>query len=456
VLLAAFVALVPFPYGAVTPGGTFALTGSAFVIGALAFLTRPAARRIGAAIVPVTVLAAIALAGLVQIVPMSMPRLQRIAPVSAMAYADANQILALFHRRPLTTRISIAPSDTESTILLTLAYAVLFCSGAILFSTRTRRRVALTIFFTSTVIHILTSTATTPAMERLHGTFINPNHFAGYLQIALAVAFGLIWREILHNQQRGEGAGDLADRVEKRLIPLVLSVLLWAVIAAGIALTRSRGAILAASLTTVAMIAVAPLHRRRIGSSLAAATIVLILGGILFVASTTGEASLLRFLSSDPHEIGSDARTEIWSASLRAFRQSPLLGSGLGTFREAFRRVQPQSVTGLVEQAHNDFLQMLVTGGWIGAALVTIAFASMFALLFRAWLRQVHREEVAFSLGGIGALLALVLHGLVEFNMSIPAIPATLAVILGLAWAAARHDPQHQSSRNNVRIVAAT
>jgi putative inorganic carbon (hco3(-)) transporter len=441
-LLTAFLALSPFPYGAVTPAATFALTGSAFVIGALTFLTRPGARRIGAVIIPLTALALIGIIGTVQLAPMTASTLKAIAPVSAKTYADANEILALFNRPSLRPKISIAPADTQTTILLTFAYVVLFACAAILFSTRRRRRVALTVFFTSVVIHLLYSTATTPAAERLHGTFINPNHFAGYLEIALAFAFGVAWRELLHNRERADGIRDLADRVEKRAVPLVGPVLLWAVVAAGIALTRSRGGILAALLTTVTLVALAPLHRRQSRASIAIPVVLVVAGGLIFVAFTTGEAPLLRFFASDPRDIRSDMRTEIWRASLRAYDHSPLLGTGLGTFREAFRRVQPRSVEGLVEQAHNDFLQMLVTGGWIGGALVAIAFASMLIILIRAWLQQEHREESAIGLAGIGALLSLMVHGLVEFNMSIPAIPATLAVMLGLAWAAAIFQPR--------------
>jgi O-antigen ligase len=437
-LLVSFVALVPFPYGSVTPTGGFLLTASAFAIAAIAFLTRPPARRIGVAMVPLAALALIAIAGVIQLVPMAMQTLRSVSPVSAATYVDANETLRLFNRPALAPKISIAPADTKATILLTLAYASLFASAAILCPTRRRRRILLGAFLLSATIHVLYSTVTTGALERLHGTFINPNHFAGYLQIALACAFGIAWRELMYNKERADGIRDLADRWEKRAIPLALSILLWAVIAAGVALTRSRGGILAATFATVTLVVLASLHRR---ATRTATPIVLVLvSGLLFVVFTTGNAPILRFLGSDPRDIGTDTRTEIWSSSIRAFHRAPLLGTGLGTFREAFRRVQPASIEGLVEQAHNDFLQMLVTGGWIGAALVTIAFASMLLILIRAWLRQEHREESAFALAGIGAMISLMLHGLVEFNMSIPAIPATLAVIVGLAWAAARYE----------------
>jgi hypothetical protein len=67
-----------------------------------------------------------------------------------------------------------------------------------------------------------------------------------------------------------------------------------------------------------------------------------------------------------------------------------------------------------------------------------LLFASLFVLLIRAWRQEKHREEATLILGGIGALLSLTLHGLLDFNLSIPAIPALLACVLGTAWAAGR------------------
>jgi O-antigen ligase len=214
------------------------------------------------------------------------------------------------------------------------------------------------------------------------------------------------------------------------------------VIGAGIGLTQSRGGILAALASTAILMVLAPVHRRVRGSKrrfLAAGSLALMLG-LGFVAVVSGEAALLRFLGSDPRDLGSDERVKIWRASIEAWERSPLVGTGLGTFREAFRRVQPADVRGLVEHAHNDFLQILVTGGWIGATLAVLAYLAMVVLLVQAWTRQSHREESAVALAAIGALIALALHGLVEFNLSIPAIPVTLAVMTGVGWAAARAD----------------
>jgi len=453
-LLLAFVALVPFPYGAVTPSGTFVLSASAFLIGVFTFASIPQQRRIGPAIVPIACLCLIALIGAFQLMHLSMRTLQTLAPLSAHVYGDTNTILRIFSRHEVAPKISIAPWDTQMTALLTLAYAVLFASAAILANTRWRRRLIAAVFLASVMTHIFYSTVTTGADQRLHGAFINPNHFAGYIEIALAFAFGLVFREVLHSRERASGARDMGEGLEKRALPLVGPIVVFGVMASGLGLTRSRGGILAATITIIILIALAPLRRShserrqisRVGLLIA------VIAAIAFVAMAAGSAPILRFLSADTHEIRSDDRLALWSGSIDAWRLSPTFGAGLGAFREAFRRTQPASIQGLVEEAHNDFLQMLVTGGWIGAMLVTIAWVSMFALLVRAWRHQEHREESAFALAGIGAMLTLALHGLVDFNMSIPAIPATLAVMTGTAWAAARASGE-QRTRSKPRPV---
>ncbi len=303
--------------------------------------------------------------------------------------------------------------------------------------TRQRRFLAVAVF-AGAAAQILYALGDRKTTDRIHGAFVNPNNLAGYLEIALALAFGMIWTELLKNRERAVGLRDPAARLEKRAIPLVRAILVWGVIATAIGLTRSRGAVAAGIISTVLMMALSPLHprvslkRRRT----VAGTALALFGGLLFVAIAIGNTPLLRFLTSDPREIGSDTRVQLWQLSVDTWRHFPIFGSGLGTFQEAFRRVQPRDLVGVVEHAHSDFLQLLATGGLIGAALGVLVVASALVLLFRAWLGQQHREEAGLILGAIGAIVSLVLHGIAEFNFSLPAIPMTLAVVVGMAWRA--------------------
>ena len=440
ILLLLCVTVATLPTGAVFPGGQFVIELFAFLAAGLAFAVRPPDVRMGAAAIPIASLVLIAAIGCFQLIPMSPGGLRAASPQSARIYDESNAVLRLFGQTTVRPRISIAAADTAGTIVLTLAYVALFSAAIILARSRLRRRILLAVLLAASILHVLIAAILGSGGERLHGAFVNPNHFAGYLQIALAFAFGVIWTEVLTGRDRAVGLRDHAERLEKRAVPFVWRILAWGVLATGMALTRSRGGMLAAAIATSVVLLVGILgprisvRRPRVAASAVGAVVI----GLLFVFFVAGEAPLLRFLSSDPRDIGTDTRVEIWRASIDAWRLFPNFGSGLGTFREAFRRVQPPSVVGLVEQAHNDFLQLLVTAGWLGAVLGVVAFGSLIIAFLTGWLQQRHREENAFVLAAFGALVALTIHGVFEFNMSIPAIPATLAVMLGAGWAAAQ------------------
>jgi len=442
VVLAA-VAAAPYPYGAVLPGAILRIEILAFLAAAAALASRRGDIRLRGAAVPITLACAIAALGVLQIVPLGETVTRSVSPMSAKIYHETSTLFRVFGRKNApAAKISIAPTDTRRAVLLGLADLALFVAAALTLRRRTRRRIFAAVVLAGAVAAIVVAaTQNDVAAERLHGPFVNPDHFAGYLEIALALAFGAIWTEVLTGGDRTRDLPDRAARVERRLLPMAAGILLWGFIAAGIVLTRSRGGILAAAVSTVALITLGLWRQRRQGrATKVLSTTMAILLGVAFVAGATKRQALLRFLASDPRDMGADLRVQIWERSVRAARDFPLLGSGLGSFKEAFRRVQPRGMDGLVEHAHDDALQMLVTGGWVGLLLGALLYGTLFAALLRALARQKHREESAFVLAGIGAFLSLAVHGLVDFNMSIPAIPATLAAVLGAAWAAGQYE----------------
>ena len=430
------IVVAPLPQGGTLPSGRLLIELFAFLIATMTFLSRARTRDPAVPVVPAAAALAIAVLGAVQLLPLPGPLLAQISPVSLKIYHETAQILSLFGRKAeLAPRISIAPSETAGAIRLVLAYLALFLSAQRLLGNRARRRTFAFVLLGAATIHVAVAGALQIGETRLHGTFANPDHFGGDLEIALATAFGVLWAEVLLNAERARGATDAGDRVESRLLPLAGRIGVWAVIAVGIGLTQSRGAVAASLVTTLLLLMIAMLHprthRRRAWRGALA-----IVAGLLFVGLVAGRVALLRFVASDARDLRGGTRLELWKTSLDAWTQFPWVGSGLGSFPDAFRRVQPRELNFLVEQAHSDSLQLLVTGGAVGAFFGVLLYASLFIVLFRAWHSQRHREESAMVLAGIGALFSLMLHGIVEYNMSIPAIPAVLACVLGMSLAA--------------------
>lgn len=369
-------------------------------------------------------------------------------------YRSAGQTLALLSSpgslsSPLA-RLSLHPTETVTVGLLALVYAAVFVCAFRLLHTRLRRRIFFGVLLASTLTYIAMAVVADSGQQRLHGPYVNADHFAGFLEIGLAVAFAFSWTVLSYAVARGWGQGREAvskgDRFERRLVASAAAIVVWGLIATAIGLSHSRGGMLAAAGTTVFLVTMSAIsglrrtsavrQRERMASGAAGVFL-----GLLFVAAAAGSRPLLRFLATDPRDLGSDTRVKFWEISLQSWKKFPIFGSGLGTYREGVRAFQPRDLVGVLENAHSDPLQLLVTGGAVGAALGATALGCLLFFLIRTWHRQPHREERAFALAGLGALVSLTLHGLVEFNFSLPATPAVLAAVLGASVAAAIASP---------------
>ena len=96
------------------------------------------------------------------------------------------------------------------------------------------------------------------------------------------------------------------------------------------------------------------------------------------------------------------------------------------------------------ERAHNDYLNTLADWGVVGAALVAVALVLLFWGVFRIW-RHVEREgddlrsrqsnRMAFVLGATTGLVALLLHGVTDFNFHIPANALAAVALMALLTA---------------------
>jgi hypothetical protein len=97
--------------------------------------------------------------------------------------------------------------------------------------------------------------------------------------------------------------------------------------------------------------------------------------------------------------------------------------------------------TDWIGEAHNDYLQVLIDAGAVGAGLV----AALLAIVLRGALARASRSPL--ELGLFGALLGLALHGLVDFNGQIPANAATWIALAALAVERPARDPAPRRRR---------
>jgi len=170
---------------------------------------------------------------------------------------------------------------------------------------------------------------------------------------------------------------------------------------------------------------------------------------IVFLVSTGGNELTRRLISIHSEaskEISGGVRLSIDRDSLKMVMKRPLLGSGLGTFSTVYPEFRSFYTIYFVNQAHNDYLQLLVETGLIG---FSIGIWFLVLVFRRASGKLKDWNETASGSMTVAALLGCVgilVHSFLDFNLQIPANAALFYVLCAIAASA----PLQESRRRRV------
>ena len=284
---------------------------------------------------------------------------------------------------------------------------------------------------------------------RLAGPFPNPDHLASWLVMLVCLGLGYLAARRGEAGHREPGLAGLlrAPRVREEVLRRYLPALGIGLMALAVVLTLSRGALLSLAVTgTLGLLALGRLGGLRWSLALVGTLGAAILGYGLWIGL---EPLLHRLGSADP--LG---RWLQWRASVPMLETFPVLGVGLGAYKEIFFRFQPlrlEAGSMYFPYAHNDLLQLTIETGPLGAALAVWAVVRVARDLAGIHLfgrgrcpvtpeggtRRSDPFSVGVALGGLGAVIALLVHSAVDFPARIPADGMLAAACLGLATTAA-------------------
>ncbi len=262
------------------------------------------------------------------------------------------------------------------------------------------------------------------------GTYVNRNHFAALMAMSLPLALVLWFLQVRTSRDMNGEVLRIHPRHRDRRLAIQIALALPIVfLAVALLFSRSRGGIGAGMLAlALACLALVP----RAHSSLAKAGFGLIGTGAVAFAAYIGLTPVLERFAPDTLSLGYDDRARLAMATLRAGLDFLPFGSGLGTFADVFRRYQLEAIPGFVDHAHNDYAELFLELGVAGVAvavLLAAAYAMRWAELLRAWReRSIGYLQVAAGLG----MLAMLVHGLVDFNFHIPANAIYFAFLAGV------------------------
>ncbi|HWD18031.1 MAG TPA: O-antigen ligase family protein [Verrucomicrobiae bacterium] len=252
-------------------------------------------------------------------------------------------------------------------------------------------------------------------INRGSGTFVNPNNFAGFLEMLIPLGLSYI--------------------LLSRLSPIAKVMMGYAtlVMIAGLCVSVSRGAMAATAIASAGMCVALLFEGGLLLPTLVA--LALLIGGGIWVNSSFGAAQRRFNRLHDTVELRDDRR-DYWPIAVEIFQEHKLWGAGPGHFDQEFYFHRPEKMQLRLTYAHNEYLNTLADWGLAGLALIGGVVAAVFYGAWRTWhsvrrsagdLGRRRSDKGAFIVGAAFGLVALALHCIVDFDMHLPA-DALLAV----------------------------
>ncbi|MBU0703621.1 MAG: O-antigen ligase family protein [Chloroflexi bacterium] len=284
---------------------------------------------------------------------------------------------------------------------------------------------------------------------RAYGTFEQPNPYAGYVGMTLALAIGVTIGALGDAETRRHGDTETRGRLVSLspCLPVTLSprhlVLLLTVVTLGAALAMSwsRGAWLGCG-AALAVMALALPRQAHWGLLLVAVLIVGAFGlyatGLLppsILARLTGFAQDVRF--EDVRGVGiNDANYAIierlahWQAALEMLRYNFWTGVGFGCYEPAYSRFALINWPIALGHAHNFYLNIAAETGLIGLVAYLILWGAVFWQTWRAT-RRAEGLLRGVAIGLLGTWTHLSVHHLLD-NLYVNNVHLHIGAMLGL------------------------
>lgn len=281
--------------------------------------------------------------------------------------------------------------------------------------------------------------------HRAGGTFVCPNHLAGFLEIMLGM---LLARLVVHKVSQGA--------VQRSALQKVLIAYIGLMTLVGIILTLSRAGWVATLAGLLVFLLWGDWRLRVMWPRILAG-----IGGIGVLAIIAFNVAPVRnyitnslsFDQADTPTGVSDqslgGRTAMWGSTARMIVDHPIFGTGPGSWQWFHLKYRNPQIQSHAEYAHNDILNLASDYGLIGFGLVAAAIICFFRHVALLTGRKNSSEQRAFAIGAAIAVITILVHSWFDFNLHILANALLLVTLMG--FTVAMEDSEGLYSRTEMK-----
>ncbi len=338
--------------------------------------------------------------------------------------AAASDILSI----PVVGSLSLNPYLTRLFLIQLLIAFVFFAASLTYINNRKRyQSIALMIIIFSSIMAFFGILQYLANPEAIYGlrlprqsspfaSFFNKHHFAAFMEMTLGLTLALLFGS--------------ATRDNKKIFLIIAAVIMGL----ALVLTGSRGGMIG-FLSVLGFVILTNYFLNRIiknknaGEDLKKVVLrrnlilfgggfVLILVLLFSVILVGGDQSLMRGIGLTTIEGDiSTGRIHFWGIALQIFLDHPIIGAGFDAYGVAFTQYDSWSGAFRVEQAHNDYLQILADSGILGFSCIAV----FIYLLFKQGFYTIRKDSDKFVVNGaVGALagcVGILIHSFFDFPL---------------------------------------
>jgi O-antigen ligase len=249
----------------------------------------------------------------------------------------------------------------------------------------------------------------------IYGPYVNHNHYAGLMEMLVPIPLVLSLTHLASTKSRNAAAAAAA------------------VMVGTIFLSGSRGGMLAIIVEFLILAVVLIRQKRGLRTAVGLGVFFVIVVGLLTWVGGGELSRRIATVGSSHAELAADVRTYINRDGLRMFLKKPVLGWGLGTFPVVYPQFRTFYTNFFVNEAHNDYLQLLVEMGLLG-------FATMVWFVVVLYTRSLKKiKDWTSDIGGAVTLACMLglsgilVHSAFDFNLQIPANAALFYAMCSIA-----------------------
>ena len=339
--------------------------------------------------------------------------------------------------------LSLDPAQTKVASLKGLAYFCIMLLSLLLVTNEKRLKLELMVMVLSGTFQALYGSLQAMSGNQLSwvfevnnsniatGSFIYKNHFANFLLLCLSIGIGLLVT-YLSKQKLTTVRAKLRQLVSSLLDGKAVLRIALAIMVIGLVMSRSRmgNAAFFISMTLTGIFAFIYFKQR--SKNLSILLISLFVIDTFILGSWFGLDKVKQRMEQT--SFSQETRDEVNIFSLDLIKKFPLTGTGAGSFYAVFPMVQKENLYLYYDHAHNDYLQFAVEYGLPSTLLLAII------VLWSLWQTSYtmrHRRNNLMKGAAFGCMMAIIgmlIHISVDFNLQAPANAVYFVLIITLSW----------------------